>query len=103
MRERLRQNGVPQPLHQPIPKGRRQLQQEGCPSHFPGYCGGKCSISYTATQMKTKQKVVCTDDTIDCGSIHKSFEGFLTAEDCLYKNRAPVHISTDVARIANAD
>jgi len=53
--------------------------------------------------MKTKQKVVCTDDTIDCGSIHKSFEGFLTAEDCLYKNRAPVHISTDVARIANAD
>ena len=67
-----------------------------------GYCGGECGISYSSTQMKAIQKVVCQTNGTDCSNIHKYYEDSWVASGYLYKKRAPAYIKTDAQGVATA-
>ena len=67
-----------------------------------GYCGGECGISYSSSQMKAIQKVVCIGNGTDCSNVHKNYESSWVAPGYLYKKRAPAYITTDAAGIATA-
>jgi sodium-dependent phosphate cotransporter len=68
-----------------------------------GYCGGECGISYSSTQMKAIQNVVCASNGTDCSKIHADFDqAAWMAPGYLYKKRAPGYITTDANGVGSA-